>query len=111
MIIHKKNIERILLLIHSFDSSGNPVSGLLFETMSLGTKRRLQKISKELLTHHKQLNADMMDVNKSEEKDKEMDELLNETVTIDCEHVSISEIDKINSPWNYDSETIEMIAQ
>jgi HEAT repeat protein len=116
MVIKKRFILPILLTIHSYNKdTGAPLSGLLFENISLGLKRRLQKISKELLDHDKQVKEDATEV-LTKFKDKpeieaEMNTLLDEDITLLSEPVSMAMIETIQTDKNYDFELIEMIAQ
>ncbi len=116
MKIKKKNINLILLTILTFDNTGKATSGLLTEEMSLGTKRKLQKIRNELLKLSTELNTDHQEViNKTKgnavELDKEVNELVEEEVTLTCEPVVLSEIEKIKTNQNYDFDLIELISQ
>lgn len=107
--IQKDKIEAVLLTISSFNSkTGQPVSGLLFEDISLGTKRKLQKISKWLISELTQLKQDYEEAKDSPE---DVSELLAESVKSDLEHVSLEVMEQIKTSNNYDFDLIELIAK
>lgn len=114
MKIKKKSIVAILTVIALFNDKNQIIEGLLSEDISLGLKRRLQKIRNELLKHYEQLQEDLKDIDAiedSEQKKKEMDELSAEEVEISQEPVSLAMIEAIQTKANYDWEVIEMIAK
>lgn len=113
MKIKKKDISGVLLLIHSFDSTtGAPVAGLLWENISLGTKRRLQKISKELIKAIEEYKNELAEVEKVEESKRaeELKILQEEEVDISAEPIQMSVIEGIETTKNYDFQMIEIIA-
>jgi len=118
----------------AFDKDQKPVSGILFEDISLGLKRRLQKIHRDLSTHYSEYVKDVNDLKnevfkedtskatKKSKEQKEAEKALNdkfeselkildsETVQINHEKVSLSIIEAIQTKHNYDFEVIELIA-
>lgn len=113
MKIKKKHIDGVLRTIHSFNGeTGAPVAGLLWENITLGTKRRLQKISKELTKALQEYNNELEEV-ENLEGDKRVEELKilqEEEVEISAEQVQMSQIESIQTDKNYDFEMIELIA-
>ena len=112
-----------------------PVSGLLYENITLGLKRRLQKIRVSVMEHLQQLQADQKEIEQKfpivkPEKDQELtaeqkaqneenlkkrkeelEILMNEEVKIDKEKASLSMIEAIQTDNNYDWEIIELFAE
>lgn len=117
MKIKKLYINDILLQIHTFNAeSQKPVSGLLEENIGMGLRRKLQKIRKELLTASAELQEQINELkdrfkDDHEQLNKEWLVLCEEEVTLNAEYAMISEIDKIESKTNYNSDLIEMIAR
>lgn len=120
MKIKKQFINAILLIISTYNgTTGTPLSGLLFEDLGLGLKRKLQKIHKELLAASTELTVDIAEINKKFEgkegeenaSEAEFKILFDEEITLSDEPVMISEIEKIKTTNNYDFDLIEMIAQ
>lgn len=113
--LKNKEIESALIQIAGFNDKGQMVSGLLTENISLGLKRRLQKIHADLVEHYKTLQTDSETLKKECEDAvklaKEMEDLNNEEVKIDREFVSLEMIEAIQTTQNYDFELIEKIAQ
>ena len=100
------------MTLASYDmKTGHPVSGLLFENISLGLKRKLQKISKWLISEHVQLDADKKTASESEDPKKEIAELMDEEVKSDLDFASLEAIEAIKTDRNYDFEIIELIAK
>lgn len=114
MKIKKQYIEAVLLTIHTFNSeTGAPIHGLLWENITLGTKRKLQNISKQLRPHSEQFKSDLIEVKEAPEdkRPEEIEILINEEVEISAEHISLAEIEAIQTDKNYSFEIIEMIAK
>ena len=117
MEISKEFINPLALTLASYDEkTGVPVGGLLFEEISLGLKRKLQKIHRELLEHSTQLQKDSDEITarlngNTQGKDVEFKILLSEKVNILSEPAMISEIEKIVTKLNYDFNLIEMITK
>jgi len=117
MEIKKEFINPLLLTLASYDEkTGMPVAGILFEEISLGLKRKLQKIHKELLQHSSDLENDSKEIEKRlngnvSEKEIEFKILIAEKVTLVSEPAMISEIEKIVTKVNYDFNLIEMITK
>ena len=113
MRIKKKHIEGILMTIHTYNvNTGTPIAGLLWENISLGTKRRLQKISKELHVHLEELKTNLSELEglEDDKKASELEILLSEEVEISSEPIMMSQIESIQTDKNYDFEMIELIA-
>ena len=108
--MRKDKIFGCLLHISSFDSkTQQPISGLLFENITLGTKRKLQKIHKELIGFYTEYQEDLKEAT---EKGPEEVAILNaEEVTLTSEPVSLSMIEAIQTDKNYDFEIIELFAK
>lgn len=117
MIVIKKNeIVHCLILIAGFNPEGLMITGLLSENISLGLKRRLQKIHAELAKAKTELDEDqkklVTECNGDEEKEnKELEILLNEEVKINLDKVSLQMIEDIKTSHNYDFNLIEKIAE
>lgn len=115
MKVKKSEVIQILLTIASYDAKTlTPISGVLFEKISLGTKRKFQKIQKELEGHRQQIEHDAKDIEKEcgedeERKKKEIEELAAEEVELTSEPVSISFIENIETDKNYDWSLLEKI--
>lgn len=115
--IKKSDIIPLLGLIAVYSKDdGKIIYGLLGEKITLGTKRVLQKIQKALQKEYEQLVADRNEIveNKElsdEEKKKEIEELLEETVKIDTDRVDLSKIESIETNNNYDFEILEKIGR
>jgi hypothetical protein len=108
--IQKKHVQSILLTISAYDpATQKPVSGLLFENIGLGLKRKLQKIHKELIIHHNELIEDLKEA--KEKGEEEVKVLLEESIKLTSDKALLSEIEKIHSDKNYDFELLEMIAE
>lgn len=109
-------IEQALVQIVAFSPKTSlPVTGLLTETLSLGAKRRLQKLHTKLLEKYKEYADDIKEIEKEcgddlEKRSKEIDQLNNEEVTIDAEPVDLKSIEAITSAQNYDFGIIEKFA-
>lgn len=120
MEIKNKYINAVLLTL-LFYRDGQEAGGLLTENLSLGVKRKLQKIRKELLPHLEEFEKDGKQILSAFEgkdtpedianKKKEVDELNEEVVKLTCDHALLSEIEKIETDKNYDFDMIEMIAK
>lgn len=114
--LEKHELEPTLLLISTYDKEGKKLeSGLLSEAISLGTKRRLQKIHKELYKNYLELIEDVKQNQKEcgedqEKLKKENEELLKEVVEINAEPVSLALIENITTNTNYNFTLIEKIA-
>lgn len=115
MILENKFVLPILLQILSYDRETDKESGgLLTEEITLGTKRRLQKIRSELLKQNGEIQKAVEEIEKiedSELKSKELEELKDETFTINAEPVSLEMIENIKSKVNYDMILLEKITK
>jgi hypothetical protein len=116
MKLKNKELEKVLLTISAYNAETmDPVSGLLFEDITLGLKRRLQKIGAEVDKKYKEFQKDFSEINQVKEKSNEeyqneLEILLNEEVEINQEPASLKMIEEIKSKFNYDFEIIEKIA-
>jgi hypothetical protein len=113
--LQKFELEQALLTISTFNDKGELIAGLLKENISLGTKRKLQKIHKKIYTVYLELLEDYKETkekleDKPEELEKELKELLNESVKIDAEMASLASIESISTASNYNFDIIEKIA-
>lgn len=115
MILENKFVLPILLEILSFDQqTGKESGGLLTEEITLGTKRRLQKIRAELLKQNEEIRKSIDEIEKiedSELKSKEIKDLEDETFTINAEPVSLEMIENIKSKTNYNMILLEKITK
>lgn len=111
MKIKKKFIRPILgqLLTYKDDK---PFSGLLTENICLGTKRKIQKIRRELLSHHEVLEEEIKDIQGDPEViDRELAILSEEEVILTSEPFELARLDDVTSATNYDFEMLEMISK
>ena len=114
MKLKNKELEPMLLQLSATITYADKTTeqiGLLHESISLGTKRRLSKILKAAFPLLQQYQADRKEAEDSKDKDKELEELDNEEVTLDVEKVSIAMIESIQTKTNYDWDLIEKIAE
>lgn len=139
IVIKKRHLESCALTLAAFGINEKkqtvPVSGLLYENITLGLKRRLQKIREAVMEHMQELQADRKEIDDKfpvakPEKDKEltaeqkaqndenikkrkeeMEILLDEEVKIDQEKVRLDMIEAIQTDNNYDWQIIELIAE
>lgn len=136
--LQNKDLEPLALQIQSFgmkDGRLTPIFGLLHEEITLGMKRRLQKIRKAIVEHLTTLQTDQTEIRdkfpvklpakgkqlstkdeqeNAENKKKqeaEMEILLNEVVKIDLEKVSLEMLENIKTEINYDFDLLEKIAE
>jgi hypothetical protein len=116
MKLLKLELEPTLLLISSYDNTTKKlISGLLSEELTLGTKRKIQKIHKAVLLAYNELLEDAKEVKKTCEEDEEkylteVKILLSEEVEINAEPFLISTIENISTSANYNFDLIEKIA-
>lgn len=109
-------IEQALVQIIAYSPKTNqPAAGLLTETLTLGVKRKLQKLHAKLIDKYKEYGEDIKEIEKEcgedmERRSKEIQQLLNEEVTIDAEMVDLKAIELINTSQNYDFTIIEKFA-
>jgi hypothetical protein len=117
-----KNFElsQSLIQIEAFDSkTGQVISGLLTEKISLGLKRKLQKIQGALIEKYKEYQKNIEGVEAEAKlndwdeatKTKEFIELAEEEVTIDLDHADIKFIEAIETSHNYSFALIEKFAK
>jgi len=116
-MIEAKNsdLKSILLTLAGFNKDGKMVQGLLTENVSLGLKRRLQKIHTEAGKAWTEFQKDVKDINDSKEsdevKEKELEDLFNESIKINAEKASMEFIENIVTSKFYDTTTLELIAE
>lgn len=115
MKFKKSDLFPILITILGFDiETKQPNGGLLLEAVTLGTKRRLQKIRTDVYKHWEEFTKDEEEVKtkaKPEELEAELQVLYDEEVEINQEFINISFIDEIKSSANYDFNIIEKFAK
>lgn len=136
--LQNKDLEPLALQLQSFGmKNGNlvPIFGLLHEDITLGMKRRLQKIRKAVVEHLKSLESDQKEIREKfpvklpakgkelskkavsenaenkKKQDAEMEILLNEMVKIDLDKVSLEMVENIKTEVNYDFDLLEKIAE
>lgn len=114
--LKKSELQIALLTISSYDGkTGELVSGLLKEAITLGTKRKIQKIHKKLQEAYKEFLQDLDELRKEAGEDKEKADaefkiLVEEKVKIDAEPFLLSQIENISTTANYDFDIIEKLA-
>lgn len=114
--LKKSDLFPVLLTIMAVNSeTGVAVSGLLTENITLGTRRKLQKIHKKALAAYQELQTDEAAIEKEcgedkEKMEKELKELHNEVVKIDVEHIFMSSLENVSTKNNYNFDIIEKIA-
>lgn len=118
MITFKNSeLSPALMQLMAFDSkTGSVVSGLLTEKLTLGTKRKLQKIQTKLLDHYKEYVKHIEEIDKecaddAEKKEAEIKTLNDEEVKADVDFVDIKFIESIETESNYDFSLIEKFAK
>lgn len=117
-MITLKNYELELALVQlmAFDTkTQKPTGGLLMETLSLGLKRRLQKLHSKLIEKYKDYADDIKKIDEEcgediDKRAKEISDLNLELVTIDLDPVDIKQIEAIVTSNNYNFEIIEKFA-
>lgn len=112
--LKKRDLTNTLLALAGFNKEGKMIQGLLTEKVSLGLKRKLQKIHKEAATHYEEFQKHLAEVTKLEEgpiKQKELTDLLDEKVTLQAEKASLELIEAIETLAVYDLEVLEKIAE
>lgn len=109
------DITRVLIMLAAYDpKTGAIVGGILSEKMSLGLRRRLQKIRNAFLEKHNELTEDLKPINEmpeGEERLAELKKLYDEEVEITFDPASLEMIEAIESPVNYDMDLLEKITQ
>lgn len=114
--LKKQELESYLLTISAINpDTGKMVSGLLNENLKLGSKRKLQKLHKQLLFSYKEFIEELNQVKKECGEDQERlksegTELFNEMIKLDIDPVNLIEIEGISSSTNYNFEIIEKFA-
>ena len=114
--LKKSELESTLLSISTYDvKTQELLRGLLKEDLTLGTKRKLQKIHKKVHVEYEEFIKDFKKLEieckgDKEKFEKEVQELLNEVVKLDCEPISILLIENISTTTNYNFDIIEKIA-
>jgi len=118
--LKKFELNPVLLQISTYkaneDGTNTPLSGLLFENLSLREKRKLQKIHKEAYSSFQELTKDVSEIkdklkDSPEELEKEILILINEVVKIDLDKASLEAIEGISSTTSYNFDLIEKIAE
>ena len=119
-------LEQVLLHISSYDKESQKlVGGLLSENLTLGTKRKLQKVHKPTHKLFEEFVADFKTVQEGcktgenekgepiydqEKLKKELQLLLDEEVKVDTEPIQLSQIENISTEKNYNFDIIEKFA-
>ncbi len=111
MKLKKSELFGTLVLIDGSTIDTKEHIGLLSEKISLGLKRRLTKIHASIVVRFNEYQKDKSEAEKSEDVEKEIKELNDEEVDIDCEPVSLQMIEQIETQRNYNWSLIEKIAQ
>lgn len=121
IILEKSQLEEALMSIVSYSSpkEGEPqkiVGGLLQENLSLGTKRRLQKIHKKLVEAYKEYVEDIKSIREEYKEDpskaeEEFKILLKEEIKIDEERVKLENIEQVNTDKVYNFDIIEKYSE
>lgn len=109
-----KNLEQAMITIAGFDKDGKVIAGLMTEKISLGLKRRLQKLHKELSPKYQEYLQDRAQIEtecKDEKKEAELKLLDEEAVKIDLEFLSLAMIEAIDTEAIYDFDVIEKFAK
>lgn len=105
----------ILITILSFDGDTKQITGgLLTESITLGTKRKLQKLREEIYKHREQFIKDENEVKikaKPEELEAELQTLNDEEVEVNQDFINMSFIEEIKSSTIYDFNIIEKFAK
>lgn len=114
--LKNKELQAVLLNLSSFDKeSGKMASGLLMEEMSLGAKRKIQKIHKAIYPKYQEYMKDVAELQTTLKDDKEklqaeFEILLEEDVKIDAEPFEIKYLDDISTKNIYDFDLLEKIS-
>lgn len=114
MKLKNSEINQILMLLAQYNAKdGTMVGGLLSEKMTLGLRRRLQKIRAAILVKHEELVKDAEEIKKLPEAEQEAEfkKLFDEEVEITFEPASLEMIEAIDTNINYEMTLIEKIAQ
>jgi hypothetical protein len=110
MELKKEKLYATLLVLDSQRKSGEEViiQGILNEKITLGLKRRGQKILKAVATHYQEYENDLKECGENE---SEINELNNEVVKLDCEPLSLQMIEAIETENNYNWDLIEKLCK
>lgn len=114
MKLKNSEITPILMMLAAYNQKdGSLVGGLLSEKMSLGLRRRLQKIRKSMLEKHEELVKDTEEIKKLPEAEQEAEfkKLFDEEVEVSFDPASMDMIEAIDTNFNYDMTLLEKIAQ
>lgn len=111
MKVKNSELKALLLMIASQKEENGKIIplGLVNESISLGVKRRLQKIFKEAHKFYLEFEEDVKAV--PEGSEEEMNKLFDEEITLAQEPVSLTMLEAIQTENNYDWDLIEKIAQ
>ena len=116
IILKKSEIVSLLLTISAYDTKTQKmVSGLLSENLTLGTKRKLQKIHKEVSKQYQELQKDLEDIEKEvkdeKKKEQELKELMDEEIKIGADKIQFSFLENVSTNSMYDFEIIDKITE
>lgn len=116
----KSELEAVLLTISAYSppkegEHQKMISGLLKEPITLGTKRKLQKIHKLTQEFYKEFIEQFKEAQKEcgenkEKLEEELKLLLEEIVKVDAEPIQLSQIENISTTENYNFDIIEKFA-
>ena len=103
----KSELESVLITLNAVNGDGKNV-GLLHEKISLGLKRKGQRIFETVMPELERYKKELGECKGNE---SEIKELNNEVVKFDVSKLSLSMIEEIESEYNYDFRIIEKIAE
>lgn len=118
-MIKKSEINSLLIQLDGHRKNGNSVQqvGLLNEKLSLGTKRIIKNITKELAEKWVSYLEDLQEIDKAVKdnpelnRDEEIKKLNAEEFELASEKFDKSFIDGIQSDFNYDFDLLEKISK
>src|SRR6478735_1569533 len=108
--IKNSDLKAVLLTLAGFTKEGKMVQGLLTEQMSLGLKRKLQKIHTAAGKAYDELSKDLKEVAALEDKEKQTSEfktLMDEVLKLEVDKASMEMIEAIVTTHFYDTEILE----
>lgn len=114
--LENSELESCLIQISLYDKdSGKLIGGLLGENLTMGTKRRLQKIHKVILGEFNEFLEDFKKLDEfkkdSEKYKKEVEELLKESVEITFEPINFSSLENISTTANYNFDIVDKFCE
>lgn len=106
--LKKHQIEPLMIQISGITPHGKEI-GLLHEKITLGAKRIIKNVLKELVKEYEQYKRDLDEAVKA--GNKEIEILNNEEIQIDNQRVDSKIIETIESETNYNFELLEKLMQ